>query len=91
MLAEYNSFHSRCAMSVFSLFLFFIANILDCVCAGLQPVRNDESSLQLVKGRLGHGGVTKLGSGPSGIFIPALFSLSGDTCVVTGPPYTALH
>lgn len=39
-----------------------------------------------MKGRLGYGGVTKLGSGPSGIY-PVFSLLSGDTCVVTEQLY----
>lgn len=42
----------------------------------------------MVEGRLGRGGVTKLGSGPLGLH-PALFLLSGDTCVVTRRLYGA--
>lgn len=41
-----------------------------------------------MEGCLGRSGMTKLGSGPSG-FHPALFLLSGDTCVVTGRLYGA--
>ncbi len=41
-----------------------------------------------MEGRLDRGGVTKLGSGPSG-FRPARFLLSDDTCVVTGQLYGA--
>lgn len=87
MTPKYNSQprgHSCCVMLVF---IFLVAS-LDCVCASLQPVRRHQSSLQLVEGRLDHGGVTKLGSGPSG-FCLALFLLSGDTCVVTGQLYGA--
>lgn len=72
---------------LFFLF-FFLGCISGCVCASLQPVRSHQSTLQLVEGRLGRGGVTKLGSGPSG-FRPALLLLSGDTCVVTRPLYGA--
>lgn len=55
------------------------------VCASLQPVRRHEGSVQMVEGHLGRGGVTKLGSGPSGF----QGLLSGDTCVVTGRPHGA--
>lgn len=88
MLTKNNSFQSHCAMLVFSFFFFF-GCFLDCVCASLHPVRSDQSSLYLVYGRLGRGGVTKSGSGPSG-FRPVLFLLSGDTYVVTGPLFGAV-
>lgn len=88
-----NSLLCHSTLSLFyidNIFFFFSCCILDCVCASLQPVRRHQSSEQMAEGRLGRGGVTKLGSGPSG-FHPALFLLSGDTCVVTGAAVRELH
>lgn len=42
--------------------------MFDCACASLQPVRSYQ------RGRLGHGGVTKPGSGPSGASPGALLA-----------------
>lgn len=75
---------SCCACWYFCLFLC----ALDCVCASLQPVRRHQSSVLLVASRLGHSGVTALGSAPAGVR-PALFLLSDDTCIVTGWLYVA--
>lgn len=57
---------SSCRSTLLLMLAFSLGCILECVCAGLQPVRSHQSSLRLVEGRLGRGGVTKLSAGPLG-------------------------
>lgn len=61
---------------VFSFFAFFsfLRCIFDCACASVQPVRSYQ------RGRLGRGGVTKLGSGPSRFSPGALLAERWHMC-----------